>query len=324
MTNNQFYTVKEEYRETFFKLPKVFFTSTEYDTLSLDAKVSYAILQDRLQLSISNDWFDNEGKIFFIYTNEELQNILKCGNKKVVKIKSELTNLGLLKQKRQGLNKPNLLYLLKPKVSDKDVYKTPKEPSESSNDKEVSKRHFQKCQNDTSRDVDMTHQEMSKEHTNKTDLNKTNFNENDINDMYDMYDTDEIKHSHTHSYHSNHSDTDFTNDALKYQLLHEFPNEIQNYLSNFTVEEINIIKQVILKAKKSFNNETFSYYRIEDIELELLKLLKVFKATLHKKNESVATMQGYLMTSIKNEFSELHSLHMRRKKMNENIFVQQH
>ncbi|WP_080472923.1 replication initiator protein A, partial [Staphylococcus epidermidis] len=99
--SKQFYSIQEKYKEKFFQLPKVFFTNDSYKKMSNDAKISYAILKDRLELSIKNNWIDNNGNIYFIYTVTELEGILNCGNKKVTKIKKELENNELLIQKRQ-------------------------------------------------------------------------------------------------------------------------------------------------------------------------------------------------------------------------------
>ena len=157
--NNNYFTITEQYREKFFQLPKVFFTNENYKKMSNDAKISYAILKDRLDLSIKNNWVDDNGNIYFIYTVNELENILNCGNKKIAKIKKELENNKLLKQKRQGLNKPNLLYLLKPIITEKDVYEVDifENNDKASIDGEVSKGHVQKCRKDTSRSVKRTH-----------------------------------------------------------------------------------------------------------------------------------------------------------------------
>lgn len=179
MLEREYYTITSEARERFYKLPKIFFTNPIYKKISNDAKIAYAILLDRLELSIKNNWFDDKGRIFFIYTIKELETILNCGNKKVIKIKKELTDVGLLDQKRQGLNKPNLMYLIKPIVTINDIYgnkKTTSKSSESMYDKEMSKRHIQKCRNDTSKNVKKTHQKMSKQHINDTELNNTDFN----------------------------------------------------------------------------------------------------------------------------------------------------
>ena len=123
---NQYFTVQENYKERFYQIPKVFFTSENYKNLTNDMKIAYAILRDRLNLSIKNNWIDTEGNIYFIYTVADLEVILNCGNKKITKIKKELENVDLLIQKRQGLNKPNLLYLLKPAITKNDIYEIDK------------------------------------------------------------------------------------------------------------------------------------------------------------------------------------------------------
>ncbi|MDK7928221.1 MAG: replication initiator protein A [Staphylococcus simulans] len=120
--SNKFY-LEEQYKERFYQLPKVFFTNSTYKKMSNDAKIAYAILRDRLELSIINKWVDADNAIYFIYTNETLENILNVSKPKVVKIKKELENANLLEQKKQGLNKPNMLYLMKPNVTNDDIYK---------------------------------------------------------------------------------------------------------------------------------------------------------------------------------------------------------
>lgn len=69
----------------------------------------------------------------------------------------------------------------------------------------------------------------------------------------------------------------------------------------------------MLKAKKSFNNTNDRIYRLEDIEIEMINVLKRFKEMLIQKEEDVESMQGYLMKSIKAELEEAHTLTMRRQ-----------
>ncbi|MGK3670885.1 MULTISPECIES: replication initiator protein A [unclassified Staphylococcus] len=100
--SNKFY-LEEQYKERFYQLPKVFFTNSTYKKMSNDAKIAYAILRDRLELSIINKWVDADNAIYFIYTNETLENILNVSKPKVVKIKKELENANLLEQKNKVL-----------------------------------------------------------------------------------------------------------------------------------------------------------------------------------------------------------------------------
>ena len=141
--------------------------------MSTDAKFTYAILKDRFELSLRNNWIDKNGDVYLIYTITELQEILGYGNKKVIKLKKELQEYGLLEEVRQGLNKPNLLYLgnIDYQVSPtEEIHSQPLETAE------MSKRHFQKNQGN----VKTTSQKMSKQHANDTENNETELS-NDTN-----------------------------------------------------------------------------------------------------------------------------------------------
>ena len=122
MSQPQFYKAKEVYGETYYQLPKVLFSNIKYKKLSNDAKVAYALLKDRFNYSVQNNWVDEDDNLYFIFTNEELMEMLDSGNQKVIKIKKELQTSELLFQKRMGVNKPNRLYLLRPVVEATDVY----------------------------------------------------------------------------------------------------------------------------------------------------------------------------------------------------------
>lgn len=320
------FNIKEIQKEKFYQLPKVFFTNPKYTKLSNDAKITWSILRDRLDLSIRNNWVDENGDIFFIYTNEKLKSILNISSpNKLSKIKKELTEADLFNQIRVGLNKPNKLYIKKPEVTEADVYYISQQENdiEQHNNTDVSLSYVQKYDNDTSRNINMIHHDISKEYTNDTDLSNTDYIETENNDTHDMNDTYNNSISHNHSDHTNHQQAEFNNDALKFQVLEELPQQLQDYLSKFEIREIRIIKSVLLKGKKSFNNSHDTYYRLEDVEFEIVSVLKRFKAMLLQKNETVEAMQGYLMQSIKAELEEIHALNMRRQNMKQhNIFNQ--
>ena len=79
--------------------------------LSSDAKILYGLLLDRMSLSAKNGWQDDDGRVYIIYTIDEVQDDLGCANKKAVNILAELEDIGLIEKKRQGLTKPNLIYV---------------------------------------------------------------------------------------------------------------------------------------------------------------------------------------------------------------------
>ncbi|MDK7963493.1 replication initiator protein A [Staphylococcus warneri] len=320
------FNIKEIQKEKFYQLPKVFFTNPKYTNLSNDAKITWSILRDRLDLSIRNNWIDKNGDIFFIYTNEKLKSILNISSpNKLSKIKKELTQADLFNQIRVGLNKPNKLYIKKPEVTEADVYYISQQENdiEQRDNTDVSLSYVQKYDNDTSRNINNIRHEVSKEYTSDTDLNETEYIKTENNDTNDLNDTSDIVSKNYHSNHTNHQQTEFNNNALKFQALEKLPTQIKTYLSNFEIKDIRIIKSVLLKGKKSFNNAHDTYYRLEDVEFELVSVLKRFKAMLIQKNENVEAMQGYLMQSIKAELEEIHALNMRRQNIPKyNIFNQ--
>lgn len=267
----------------FYQLPKFLFEDSYFSKMSTDAKVMYSILKDRFELSKRNNWIDNDGNIYLLYTNKQLCQILDYSEPKIIKLKKELENYNLISNERQGLNKPNKIYLLEP-----------------SYDKELKNFKFQNKKNLSSGTKKNLVQELKEFKPNDTNNSDTNNNDTNSNDMNDM---------------NNRKVDKFEQETIKFYLLETFPINLQRYLYNFDVNEIEILKSVILKAKKSFNNNHNTIYRFEDIEDELLNVIKRFKNILITKNESVKSMQSYLMKSIKSELEEKYSLDNRRKNL---------
>jgi hypothetical protein len=125
-----YYTKNEYYGEKFYQLPKLFFTSPVYKTQLNDReKIAFAMLKDRFSLSAENEWFDDKGRIYFIFTLDELQEIFGCARDTAVKIKKALIKADLLEDIRVGQGNPNRLYLKKPIVTEEDCYKIKKAES---------------------------------------------------------------------------------------------------------------------------------------------------------------------------------------------------
>ncbi|HCZ2750642.1 TPA: replication initiator protein A [Staphylococcus aureus] len=303
MPNFEKYNLSQVKTERFYQLPKYLFEDAYFKKMSAEAKIMYALLKDRFELSIQNEWVDKNNNIYFIFSNKHLCEYLGYAEQKIIKLKKELISFNLLTQERVGLNKPNRLYLLKPNYDIKATHS-----------KELPNSQFQNNEFGSSRTVNLSGQELPNSQSNDTENNDTDYiktENNDTNDLNDNKLTFPSNHTN-HSNHSNHNNLNFNNEALKFQLLEELPQSIQNYLSNFEVAEIKLIKSVLLKAKTSFNNSIDAYYLLEDMEFEIVNVLKRFKATLIQKNESVEAMQGYLMKSLKSEFAEVHTLNKRR------------
>ena len=97
---------------SFYRIPKVLFTEERFRSVSAEAKVLYGLLLDRMSLSCKNGWLDKEGRVYIIFTIEEVMTALGCADQKAGKLLHELeSKCRLIERKRQGLGKPNLIYV---------------------------------------------------------------------------------------------------------------------------------------------------------------------------------------------------------------------
>jgi hypothetical protein len=97
---------------TFYQLPKFLFGKDSYfGKLSNDAKVLYSILRDRHELSLSNGWEDENHDVYLIYSRNDMADLLNMSQPTLRKVIKELIKYNLMEEVRQGLNKPNLIYL---------------------------------------------------------------------------------------------------------------------------------------------------------------------------------------------------------------------
>ena len=159
---DDFFSLEESEQYAFYRIPKMLFLVEKYKPLSSDAKLLYGLFLDRMGLSRKNGWVDEHGRVYIIYTVESIMEALNCGNKKVIQLFAELENKAeLILRKKQGLGKPNLIYL-------KKFTTYPQSPVD---------RHFLKCENDTSGNVQTTPLEVAKRHGNNTDNNNTEFSD---------------------------------------------------------------------------------------------------------------------------------------------------
>ena len=110
---NEFQYHKQEEADlfAFYQIPKELFTNSNYKHISTDAKLLYGLLRDRHQLSKKNNWVDDDGNIFIYFSREEVEEILGIKKDKCIKLFKELADVELIKEKRQGLNKPNIIYV---------------------------------------------------------------------------------------------------------------------------------------------------------------------------------------------------------------------
>lgn len=171
-----YFTMHDADLFSFIRVPKELMTNPEYKDLSAESKLLYGVLLDRVSLSRKNNWVDDLGRIFIIYTRKDIMDIMGAGEKKITKLFNELREKKLIEEKRQGLQKPNLIYVGK-FLGCAPVLDTETQPV--FNTAMDSCDYLQNRQNDGSGHVKMTVLEPSKALLNNTNNNNTNISNTD-------------------------------------------------------------------------------------------------------------------------------------------------
>lgn len=94
----------------FVPLPR-FILRGEY---SINAKLLYALLLGRTQLSQKSGWVSEDGDVYVIYTIRQMANDLNRSERTVKAALAELENAGLITRIRQGWNRANRIFLRLP------------------------------------------------------------------------------------------------------------------------------------------------------------------------------------------------------------------
>ena len=97
MQDFNFYKVNETLNHKYYQIPQELFINPLYkNTLNSDSKLLYGFLLDRLSLSIKNNWHDENGNVYLIFTRKEVQDKLNLSDKTVTKAFKQLSDVNLI------------------------------------------------------------------------------------------------------------------------------------------------------------------------------------------------------------------------------------
>ena len=152
----------------------------------------YALLLDRMELSRTNGWIEDDGTIFLIFKREDLADMLGICTTTVWRSIKQLKEVGLIEEKRQGLNRPNLIYIGKidysvpeekePESIENEITSSSSAPSTSILSSDIENLNDRTFTAERSGDLKNKCQDISKLKPNKTDNNKPEYNDTDNND----------------------------------------------------------------------------------------------------------------------------------------------
>ena len=111
--NLDYYYGNEAEQYSFYRIPKALLTDPRYKGISIEAKVLYGLLLDRMGLSVKNGWMDNDRRVYIYFTQEDAMSLMNCGKDKATKLFRELDKdgIGLIERKKQGQGRPTRIYV---------------------------------------------------------------------------------------------------------------------------------------------------------------------------------------------------------------------
>lgn len=141
----------------FYLIPKLLIDHEAFDSIDYGAKILYGLMLSRASLSATNveRFTDEAGRLFIIYTVEQVIEDMRCSKPTAIKMIKQLDDIGLIEKKRQGQGKPSIIFV-----------------------KDFASVDFLKSKIFTSRSQNNELQEVQTFDPNYNDFNKNNFSEN--------------------------------------------------------------------------------------------------------------------------------------------------
>lgn len=170
----------------FYKLPKILLKHLKYRAeLSHSEVITYGLLLDRVSLSEKNGWCNNAGEIFIHYTVEKIAEDINSSVRTVQRYLNSLEDIGLIDREKQGMGRPNNIYVKHPE--NKDLSEMMAEMEENyaryleEQGIEIEEDDIHRSDTGGSSEVPpMADQTCHPRHTNYTDINETDKNETEL------------------------------------------------------------------------------------------------------------------------------------------------
>lgn len=106
-----YYYKNEASKYNFIRIPKALMTEEHFASLSLQAKILYGLLLDRMSEAIKNEWIDEKDQVYVIYPIADVMENMGVSKGKAIATMAELVTVGLIEKQQQGQGLPSRIYI---------------------------------------------------------------------------------------------------------------------------------------------------------------------------------------------------------------------
>lgn len=180
-----YYYGSEADQYSFYRIPKVLLTDPRYKGVSIEAKVLYGLLLDRMGLSMKNGWVDDQRRVYIYFTQEDAMVMMDCGKDKATKLFRELDQggIGLIERRKQGQGRPTRIYVKNfiPPTEPTERVPPPSDPQTAENQqpRPLGSAALLTAEKPQSAPLKSRSQDSGFSAPNKTEINKTELNDTD-------------------------------------------------------------------------------------------------------------------------------------------------
>ena len=297
-----YYYGSEAEQFSFYRVPRLLIKDKRFKGLSSDAKILYGLMLDRMAMSMKNGWFDEENRAYIHYTLDNIMEDLGCAREKCSKVISELDSkngIGLIEKKRQGLGKPDIIYVknfatLEAKI---EPEKQPESPANTDVSTEVRKSNFKKFENRTSRNSEIELVEVRKSNGN---YNNNNYNNNNYNNPINQSGNDEKKEM---------DEIDAYIEIIKENIEYEHHMKYDSYQDKVLYEELFDIICEVVCVKHNTIKIGGENYQYELVKSKFLKLnsshLEYVIGCMQNITNKIVNIKAYMLTALYNATSTM-------------------
>ena len=108
-----YFTIDNYDQYSFLRIPKRLMTDDYYAGLSIQSKLLYGLLLDRMEQTEKNDWYDEQNRAYVIYPLDEMSGDLGVSKRKITDCLNELEEVDLIERVQRGNGLPNIIYVKK-------------------------------------------------------------------------------------------------------------------------------------------------------------------------------------------------------------------
>ena len=96
---------------SYVSIPKILIKEEAFSDVSLEAKMLYGLILERMGMYQKNNWKDEQGRVYVVYPVKEIMDDMNRSENSVRKYMAELESTGLLEKRERAKGYPDMLYL---------------------------------------------------------------------------------------------------------------------------------------------------------------------------------------------------------------------